>query len=83
MNGDGFLEVLHFGLYPDESPKSWNSFFNKLIAKGLNPDDVKFVVSDCVRWLKKIVSHIFPNGRDAYFISLWMLGVKLRIIVPG
>ena len=24
---------------------------------------VKLVVSDCIRWLKKIVSHIFPNAK--------------------
>ena len=63
IDEDGFREVLHFGLYPDESPESWNDFFEKLIDKGLAPTLVKLVVSDCVRWLKKIVSDIFPNAK--------------------
>jgi len=63
IDEDAISNVIHFELYPDESPASWTDFLKKLIDKGLDPTAVKLVVSDCIRWLKKIVSHIFPNAR--------------------
>jgi len=63
IDKDGISEVIHFELYPDESPGSWTDFFEKLIDKGLTPTAVKLVVSDCIRWLKKIVGDIFPHSK--------------------
>jgi len=63
IDKDGIADVLHFEIYPDESPESWTDFFEKLIAKGLDPYAVQLVVSDCIRWLKKITAQIFQNAK--------------------
>ncbi|RKZ32617.1 hypothetical protein DRQ33_05595 [bacterium] len=63
IDKDGVSKIIHFEFYPDESPESWTDFLEKLIDIGLDPTLVKLVVSDCIRWLKKIVSHIFPNAK--------------------
>ena len=63
IDSDGFEEMLHFGLYPNEGPKSWRSFFDKLIAKGLDPSKVALVVSDCVKWLKGIIGERLPQAK--------------------
>lgn len=79
IDSDGFEEVLHFGLYPNEGPESWRSFFDKLIAKGLDPYQVSLVVSDCIRWLKGIIGERLPQARWQRCIFHLIMDAGLKV----
>lgn len=83
IDSDGFEEVLHFGLYPNEGPISWRAFFDKLIAKGLDPSQVLLVVSDCVKWLKEIVVERFCNAKwqRCIFHLIMDAGLKVKNLI--
>jgi transposase-like protein len=38
--------LLHFEVAVDEEEATWTTFFNHLIARGLDPKAVKLIVSD-------------------------------------
>jgi transposase-like protein len=63
IDDNGFKEVIHFSLYDNEGKDSFHDFFSQLMAKGLVPEDVTLVVSDCIRHLKRITKSYFPNAQ--------------------
>jgi putative transposase len=59
---DGTDEMLHYEIATDEGEADWHRFFEHLIARGLQPEQVELVVSDGTVGLPKALNHHLPNA---------------------
>ena len=66
---DGTHEMLHYEIAKGESEAEWNHFFQQLIARGLNPETIKLVVSDGTLGLPKALKQQLPQAQQQRCIT--------------
>lgn len=73
---DGTYEMLHYAIAKEESDAEWTQFFEHLIARGLDPDTVKLVVSDGTLGLPKALKKTLPQAQQQRCITHKVRGIK-------
>jgi transposase-like protein len=61
---DGRSHVLHYEVAAEESPTTWAAFFGHLLARGLDAETVKLVVSDGSKGLLSALGQQVPKARQ-------------------
>ena len=59
-NSEGHREILGFGIYANESKRTWNEFLKSLKDRGLH--GVKMITSDAHEGIRDAVSKVFPEA---------------------
>ena len=59
-NNEGHREILGFGIYANESKRTWNEFLKSLKDRGLH--GVKMITSDAHEGIQDAVSKVFPEA---------------------
>ena len=59
-NSEGHREILGFGIYANESKRTWNEFLKSLKDRGLY--GVKMITSDAHEGIQDAVSKVFPEA---------------------
>ena len=59
-NSDGQREILGFGIYANESKRTWNEFLKSLKDRGLH--GVKMIISDAHEGIRDAVCKVFPKA---------------------
>ena len=59
-NSEGHREILGFGIYANESKRTWNEFLKSLKDRGLH--GVKMITSDAHEGIQDAVSKVFPEA---------------------
>jgi transposase-like protein len=62
INQDGFREILAVAVAPSEEEASWGELFGDLLDRKLDPNSVRYVVSDEHRGLKAALRRYFPGA---------------------
>jgi putative transposase len=60
---DGSYEILHYEVACEEGEGDWQRFFEQLIERGLQPEEVELVVSDGGLGLPKALQNKLPNAK--------------------
>jgi transposase-like protein len=60
---DGSYEILHYEVACEEGEADWQSFFEQLIERGLQPEEVELAVSDGGLGLPKALQNKLPNAK--------------------
>ncbi|MGJ3246738.1 MAG: transposase, partial [Elainellaceae cyanobacterium] len=66
---DGNHELLHYEIALKEETEAWRQVFDHLIERGLNPNDVKLVVSDGSRGLLTAMGKTLPVAQQQRCIT--------------
>ena len=66
---DGSYHLLHFEVAVDEDETTWTTFFNHLIARGLDPKAVKLIVSDGSKGVLATINKLLPNAQQQRCIT--------------
>ena len=66
---DGNHEVLHYEIAEQEDIQSWETFFEHLIERGLDPSAVELVVSDGSLGLPKAMAKHLPQAKQQRCIT--------------
>ena len=66
---DGNYEVLHYEIAEQEETKSWATFFEHLIERGLDPSAVELVVSDGTLGLPAAMAQHLPQAKQQRCIT--------------
>lgn len=61
---DGRYHVLHYEVAAEESKATWAAFFEHLVARGLDAEAVKLVVSDGTKGLLSALERHLPKARQ-------------------
>lgn len=59
-NSEGHREIIGFGIYPNESKRTWNDFLKSLKDRGLH--GVKMITSDAHEGIQNAISKVFPEA---------------------
>ena len=59
VDSEGRREILGFGIYPNESKRTWNEFLKYLKDRGLH--GVKMITSDAHEGIRDAASKVFPE----------------------
>lgn len=73
---DGSYQLLHFEIAEDENEIAWTTFFDHLIARGLDPDTVQLVVSDGAKGLLAAMKARLPQSQQQRCITHKVRGMK-------
>ncbi len=73
---DGSHHILHYTIAATEDTQQWQSFFDELIARGLDPEAIKLIVSDGTKGLLDAMAHRLPNARQQRCITHKVRGMK-------
>ncbi|MEM9093309.1 MAG: transposase [Cyanobacteria bacterium P01_F01_bin.53] len=66
---DGSHEMLHYEIAQQEETAAWQSLFEHLIARGLDPNSVKVVVSDGAKGLLAAMAQTLPHTEQQRCIT--------------
>jgi transposase-like protein len=58
---DGHYQLLHFEIVAKETKANWRTFFERLVSKGLNKDQLQLVVTDGRPGFPKAIRAVFPQ----------------------
>ncbi len=61
---DGTYHLLHYEIAEGEDSQSWQNFFEHLIERGLNPQEIKLIVSDGTSGLPGVMRQCLPNAQQ-------------------
>jgi len=73
---NGFYHILHFEIAEVEGEQAWVTFFEHMLARGLNPQAVKLVVSDGSKGLLAAMTHCLPQAQQQRCITHKVRGMK-------
>ncbi len=73
---DGSYHIVHFCVAEAECEQAWTSFFDQMIARGLNPQAVTLVVSDGSNGLLTAMAHRLPQAQQQRCITHKVRGLK-------
>ncbi|UBF23999.1 transposase (plasmid) [Kovacikia minuta CCNUW1] len=73
---DGSYEILHYEIASDEGEAEWEALFEHLIARGLQADAVKLVVSDGSLGLPKALKKTLPQAQQQRCITHKIRGIE-------
>lgn len=59
MTKEGFREVIGFGVYENESKRTWSDFMESLKDRGLN--NVRIITSDAHEGIRHAIAKVFPS----------------------
>ncbi len=59
-NSEGHREIIGFGIYANESKRTWNEFLKSLKERGLH--GVKMITSDAHEGIRNAISKVFPEA---------------------
>lgn len=59
-NSEGHREIIGFGIYANESKRTWNDFLNSLKDRGLH--GIKMITSDAHEGIQNAISKVFPEA---------------------
>ena len=59
MTKEGFREVIGFGVYENESKRTWTDFMESLKDRGLN--NVRIITSDAHEGIRHAIAKVFPS----------------------
>ena len=59
-NSEGHREIIGFGIYANESKRTWNEFLQSLKERGLH--GVKMITSDAHEGIRNAISKVFPEA---------------------
>ncbi len=61
---DGTYHLLHYEIAEGEDSQSWLNFFEHLIERGVNPQEIKLIVSDGTSGLPGVMRQCLPNAQQ-------------------
>ncbi len=61
---DGTYHLLHYEVAEGEDSQSWLNFFEHLIERGVNPQEIKLIVSDGTSGLPGVMKQCLPNAQQ-------------------
>lgn len=73
---NGSYHILHYEIAEVEDKLAWTAFFDHLIARGLNPETVKLVVSDGSKGLLAAMTQCLPKAEQQRCITHKVRGMK-------
>ncbi|MDJ0707644.1 MAG: transposase, partial [Leptolyngbyaceae cyanobacterium MO_188.B28] len=73
---DGSHEILHYEIAQQEETTAWRMVFEHLIARGLDPKQVKVVVSDGSKGLLAAMAQTLPNTEQQRCITHKVRGME-------
>jgi putative transposase len=73
---DGTYHIFHYEIAPSEAEQTWLTFFEHLIERGLQPDQVELLVSDGTKGLLSAMKQYLPNARQQRCITHKVRGLK-------
>jgi putative transposase len=73
---DGFYHILHYEVAEMEGEQAWITLFEHIIARGLNPQAVKLVVSDGSKGLLAAMNQCLPQAQQQRCITHKVRGMK-------
>jgi putative transposase len=73
---DGSYELLHYEIAAAEGEAEWAAFFDQLIERGLQPEEVEVVVSDGCCGLPKAMKRKLPNAQQQRCITHKVRGLE-------
>lgn len=73
---DGSSYVLHYEIAEDEDQAAWEALFAHLVARGLNPNAVKLVVSDGTKGLLAAMKQFLPKAQQQRCITHKVRGMN-------
>ena len=73
---DGRFHIFHYQVALTEDTLSWTAFFESLIARGLDPDSVKLIVSDGTKGLLVTMGSLLPQACQQRCITHKVRGIK-------
>jgi transposase-like protein len=62
INQEGYREILSVAVAPTEEEATWGEVFSNLIDRGLSPEEVKYIVSDEHKGLRKALRRYYPRA---------------------
>ena len=62
ISQEGYREILSVAVAPSEEEATWSAVFSDLIDRGLEPREIKYIVSDEHKGLKKALRRYFPKA---------------------
>jgi transposase-like protein len=73
---DGTYHIFHYEIAQSEAEQTWLTFFEHLIERGLQPDQVQLLVSDGTKGLLTAMKKYLPNARQQRCIAHKVRGLK-------
>jgi len=73
---DGRFHIFHYQVALTEDTLAWTAFFEGLIARGLDPDSVKLIVSDGTKGLLTAMDSLLPHACQQRCITHKVRGIK-------
>lgn len=73
---DGLYHILHYEVAEVEGEQAWLTFLDHLIARGLNPQTVKLLVSDGSKGLTAAMKQRLPQAQQQRCITHKVRGMK-------
>lgn len=73
---DGRFHIFHYEVALTEDTLSWTAFFEGLIARGLDPDSVKLIVSDGTKGLLAAMGNLLPQACQQRCVTHKVRGIK-------
>ena len=73
---DGRFHIFHYEVALTEDTLSWTAFFEGLIARGLDPDSIKLIVSDGTKGLLAAMGNLLPQACQQRCITHKVRGIK-------
>jgi len=73
---DGRYHIFHYEIAETEAEQTWLAFFEHLIERGLNPDQVELLVSDGTKGLLGAMKQCLPKARQQRCITHKVRGLK-------
>lgn len=80
---DGRYHIFHYEIAETEAEQTWLAFFEQLIERGLNPDQVELLVSDGTKGLLSAMKQYLPNARQQRCITHKVRGLKPYLTYSG
>jgi transposase-like protein len=66
---DGTQQILHYEVASQESQEHWENFFENLVKRGFNSEQVKLVVSDGTTGLPPVLAQYLPRAQHQRCIT--------------
>jgi putative transposase len=76
---DGRQEILHYEVAETESEETWRTLFRNLIARGLDPNQLKLVCSDGSLGIPNAIATCFPNAQQQRCITHKVRGIERHL----
>jgi putative transposase len=76
---DGRQELLHYEVAETESEATWSTLFRNLIARGLDPNQLKLVCSDGSLGIPNAIATCFPKAQQQRCITHKVRGIERHL----